>query len=291
MLNKIEFKKIRDFGEIINDTFLFLKQNFKPLLKVFIYLCGFFILASMIIGINQQINLQKITGAPGRFPNFRLLNPLMIVEYFFSFVFGLASFTAMNLSILCFISLYVEKGNIAPTVEEVWAYFKYFFFRAMGSFVVISIFAGLCFVCLILPGIYVFPALSIFFPVMIMENGSLSHSFGRAFKLLKDQWWSTAGTLLIIWIITSACSSIASLPAMALTLFGVFASSSHTLSNTVIIVSSISQSICQVFMIIPIVCVSFIYFNLVERRENVGLMERINHLGETKENFNSNEAY
>ena len=43
MIQKVEFRKVRDFGEVISDTFLFMKQNFKPLFKAFFYLCGFFL--------------------------------------------------------------------------------------------------------------------------------------------------------------------------------------------------------------------------------------------------------
>ncbi len=32
-MEQIELRKARDFGELINDSFLFIKGNFKPLLR------------------------------------------------------------------------------------------------------------------------------------------------------------------------------------------------------------------------------------------------------------------
>jgi hypothetical protein len=43
MIGNIEFKKRRDFGQVINDTFTFMRQNFKPLIKTYFTFCGLFV--------------------------------------------------------------------------------------------------------------------------------------------------------------------------------------------------------------------------------------------------------
>jgi hypothetical protein len=291
MSGQLEFKKIREFSEIINDTFIFVKQNLRPLLKVYVYLCGFFLLATMISAIIYQTGVQKVMLNPGSARSMAALTSMFSFQYLFLIIFGLANFTAVNVSVLSYIAIYIEKGNIAPTVEEVWAYFKYYFFRAAGSSVVAGLFIMVCFICCVIPGIYVFPAMSLFFPVMILENGSLTYSFGRSFKLLKDNWGTTAGAIFIMWIITYASTSAASLPAIILTLFGVFTSATHTVNMTTVIISTVIQYLCQVFMVLPLIAASLCYFNLVERHENTGLMNRLNHLGETKEDPGTKEEY
>src|SRR6201996_2728480 len=57
MTTNIELAKPRDFGEIINDTFLFVRQNFKPLMKYFFIFCGFFVLAAMATSIMTEMKL------------------------------------------------------------------------------------------------------------------------------------------------------------------------------------------------------------------------------------------
>lgn len=292
MQDQLEFKKIREFSEIINDTFKFVKQNLKPLIKVFFYLCGFFMLAGMCAAIIHQLTFQTRTiQNPGAFSGTRAFRSVFSIEYLFVLIFSFANFAAINISVLSFITLYIEKGNVAPTVEEVWAYFKYYFFRIFGSTLVVGIFITLCFLCCLVPGIYVFPAMSLFFPVMIFENGSLSYSFERSFKLLKNNWGPTAGAIFIMWVITYATTSVASLPAIFMTLFGVFTSPTHSLSSTTIIFTTVLQYLCQVFMILPLIAASLCYFNLAERQENTGLISRLNHLGETKDHLNNGEEY
>lgn len=291
MSEKVEFRKIREFGEIINDMFQFLKQNFKPLMKTYIYLCGFFALAGMIATIMYQLGLQKVAFGYGNSQpttyGINRLNDLFTFNYFLVIILSMLSYTAISVSILCFIALYVQKGNQAPTVEEVWAYFKYYFLRVFASSFGILIFLVICFLFCFIPFVYVFPAMSIFYSVMVLENGSFEYSFSRSFKLLKDQWWVTAGAIFVIWIIAYACMSMASLPAVILMMISGFTKGAGSFSTLIIIVTTVIQYVCQVFMILPVIGVTFCYFNLVERMDNTGLLERINQLGKSEADVNT----
>src|SRR3954468_12928780 len=53
---KIQLRKIRDFGENFSDTFQFIRQEFKPLLTTFILIGGIFLLLNAIFAgmYNQQ---------------------------------------------------------------------------------------------------------------------------------------------------------------------------------------------------------------------------------------------
>jgi hypothetical protein len=297
MNDKIEFKKIREFGDIIGDTFVFIKQNFKPLMKAFIYLSGIFILAGMISSIITQLQLVSITknglgiasqyGGTGVIRRFAALG----LNYAVVIIFMILTYTSMYVSVLSYIALYIEKGNQAPTVTEVWGYYKYYFFRMLGSGLLMSIFLGLCFVCCILPGIYVFPAATLFYVIMIMENGDFSHSFSRSFKLLADEWWVTAAAILIIYIILYACTMVVQLPALIVTMASAFTRNPGEINKSYLFITSVSQYLSQVFMIIPIVCSTLIYFNLVERKESSGLLGRINDLGQDTDNHHSEQEH
>ncbi len=291
MQNKLEFRKLREFGEIINDMFQFIKQNFKPLMKTYIYLCGFFVLAGMLAAIMYQLGLKDLgfgyMGASASSNPITRFSQLFTFNYFLVIIFSVLNYTAIVVSTLSFIALYIQKDNQAPSVDEVWAYFKYYFLRVFGSSIAIGIFLVLCFLFCGLPFVYVFPAMSLFYSVMVLENGSFEYSFSRSFKLLKDQWWVTAGAIFVIWIITYACMSMASIPAIILTMAAAFTKASTGLSTLAIISATVIQYVCQVFMILPVIGVSLCYFNLVERLENTGLLERINNLGKAESDLNS----
>ncbi|WP_276089469.1 hypothetical protein [Pedobacter sp. JY14-1] len=282
---KVEFKKVRSFGEIINDSFLFIRQNIKALFKTFLYFSGIFVVAGIVSNVMYQLRIQEAAGQNS-------VSAMFGLTYLVVMAITLLSYTALTVSILCFIDLYNQKGRVAPTVEEVWGYFRYYFFRVFGSSLVIGLFLGICFLCCIIPGIYVFPAVSLVLPVMIFENAGLDYSLGRGFKLVKQQWWPTAGTLLMIWFITYAMMCFVMVPLIMAGLIGSFAGGQKALGLGIAITSAVLQGICQIFMILPLVGVSLCYFNLAERIEHTGLLGRINQFGnesdpsgETREDY------
>ena len=294
MKEKVEFRKLREFGELIGDTFLFMKQNFVPLMKSFFALTGIFIVGGIISSMIAQLQLVGIAEASGSAydDSFRSIFYNIGFNYFLVIIFMLLTYTSMYVSVLSFIALYIEKGNVAPTVNEVWGYSKYYYFRMMGSGILLSIFFVLCFVLCILPGIYVFPAITIFAPIMILENGSFSHSFDRSFKLLKDEWWITAAAILVIYIIFYAFGMMVQLPAIIIMMVSAFTHGERAITSSYAVVSSISQQMSYIFMIIPVICSSLIYFNLVERKENLGLLQRMDQMGQQPDqDFTANEEY
>jgi hypothetical protein len=288
MKEKIEFKQIREFGDLIGDTMVFIKQNFKPLLKAFFTFCGIFILGSMVSSILTQLQMVdlfeemrggNVEGIYGNSPFNIFYN--FGVNYVLLIIFVVLNYTAMYVTVLSYISIYIQKGNVAPTLPEIWTYFKFYFWRILGSGVLMTMFLGLCFMCCIVPFIYVFPAASLFYVVMIMENANFSHSFERPYKLLKGEWWITAATFLIIWVITYACSLIVQIPAGIVSLATTFTHLEQPLNRSSAIITAVCQHIANVFMIIPIIGATFIYFNLVERKESIGLLSRMEGLGQS----------
>ena len=283
MKEKVEFRKVSEFGEIIADTFQFIKQNFKPLLKAVIYLSGVFIIAGMISSILTQVQIQELTQ---NFDNGTYSdqtdrwNLLFTLRYILFTLFMVLNFTAMYVSILSFVALYIRKGNIAPNIEEVWSYFKYYFLRVFLSSLVVIPFVMLGFLCCGIPGIYIFPIMLLFFPVMILENGSFSHSFERAFRIVKNEWWITAVTVLVIFIITAICTTILQLPSLFIMMISSFTNGAK-INSWYEIATAVLLHLAQLFFIIPIVASAFLYSNLVERKESIGLMERIESLGNT----------
>jgi hypothetical protein len=269
MQKKVEFTQVRTFGEIVEDSIAFFKQNWKALLKAYFYICGFFWIASTIISIiNQVQTAHRIADGETQFGAF----------YFFTLVFELVAFIVVNLTVLSFMALYKEKGNEAPTVEEVWGYVKYYFLRFFGGFIVLFMALILGFVFCMLPGIYLWPIFGLIFPIMVVENGTFGYAFSRSFQLIKGNWWPTFGIVLVTYIIVAVAMLAVAIP--ALLIGGAF-----TLLSTVNMLQVYGLAIVivthlfQFLYVIPMISIMLIYFNLTEQKEHGTLLERIMNLG------------
>jgi hypothetical protein len=288
----IELAKPRDFGEIISDTFVFIRQNFKELLKNFFVFCGFFILASMALAMVQQFQLRSIINATtaNTPPTFQSRFSGFWLTWTFTMAFALLMYTASTLTIICYVTLYKQKGNIAPTTEEIWAYFKYYFLRtALGVFIT-AIIVMVGFMLCILPGIWLFPIMGLIFPIMIIENTSFGYAFSRSFNLIKDNWWVTAGTILVVWIIAYVMIFVIMIPASAINITETLLRPKvmHAISTWQIIVSVIVQQLAQIILIIPTVALTICYFNLAESKDGTSLLDRINKFGGENPQINNN---
>jgi hypothetical protein len=284
MDSKIELAKPRDFGETISDTFGFIKQNFKPLLKYFFIFCGFFLFATFALTVLTEV--KALSFASYRGDSFDDANGLsrffsLMGGYLLLFVFLVLNYVAINVMVLCFMTLYKQKQNEIPTTEEMWGYFKYYYLRVLGSSVLLYILMCIGFLFCLIPGIYLSPIFALVPAIMVMENGSLGYSFNQSFKLIKDNWWVTFGIIVVMYIILYVLNLFVSIPSFVLGIGNVFLHmrDSQALSLPVAIMIALLQTVEYVFQILMVVAVGLCYFSLHESKEGTGLMERINQFG------------
>jgi len=286
---KVELLKIRDLGETITDSFTFLRQNLKPLLTCFFIFCGFFLAAEIVLAVIQQ---SKVVNQVNNFNFFTNRmnstdeNPFAFfgIEYFLSIIFILLNYTALPVIVYSYMTIYKEKGNEPATPQEVWGYFKFFYLKVLGSSILISLLIVVGVILCIIPGIYLYPIMALIFPVMICENTTFGYAFNRSFKLIKDNWWTTFGTMFIMILIVYFAVTAILLPLTLLNFSGFFlhpAKGMH-LSQSVTIITTVLQHLCQVFYILPLTAVGLCYYNLTEKLDSPGLMERLNRLGNTE---------
>ncbi|MBB6113069.1 hypothetical protein [Mucilaginibacter lappiensis] len=287
MQSKVELAKVRDFGEIISDTFLFVRQNIKPLLKYFFTFCGIFVAAGIISASMFQL---KWTGTingikSGAFNTneykpspFSFFGP----EYFLLLFFGMLSFIALIVTFLSYIALYKEKDKQVPTTEEMWGYIKYYFLRVFGSSILLHLLLTVATLLCLVPGIYLSPIFALIFPIMVLENASFSYAFNRSFFLIKDNWWVTFGSLVVIWIIFYVAIMVVSIPTSIINMVSLIAvpqKGGGAFSIPAAVIGAALQQLCQVFAILPITALALCYYNLTESKDGTSLMEKINKLG------------
>jgi hypothetical protein len=175
-------------------------------------------------------------------------------------------------------ALYREKGKVAPTVTEVWGYFRYFFFRVFGAHIVVTLCIIAGFVMCVFPGIYLTPILALVVPIMIMENASLNYSFNYSFRLIKENWWFIFGLLIIIFIIYYAGLALVVLPGTIIS-GGAEWVSGMKFNSSEIIVESVSMGIARIFYVVPCIAMALAYFSLSDQKHGTSLINRIQALG------------
>ena len=306
MPSKIELLKVRDFGEIITDSFIFARQNFKQLIKCFFIFAGFLLLAgSVTMALHQSRVLSGLSASEFGTHN-SIFDQMYDTDYWLALLFLVLGYVVLQVTILCYIAVYREKGNIAPTVEEVWGYIKYFFWRIFFSTILltiifiaaIAIVFGILFaisssntylaiflsvLLCIVPVVYLYPIFSLIFPIMVFENASFGYAFSRSFTIIKSNWWSTFGSLFIMSLIVWVASFVILLPVGILNIIQVLAhfEKGTSFSMVTTIVSALMEALSHSLYIVPIITVSLCYFSLTEQREGEGLLGRISMLGAT----------
>lgn len=292
MIPKMELLKKRDFGEIISDTFLFVKQNLKPLLASFFIICGFFMLAMAVTAVMQQAKMVGIINGDLSSASMYYLRSRSFeaigIEYFLTLIFTLINYVAMHVTVYSYVALYRDKGNVAPTPEEVWGYFKYFFVKVLGSSIVLFLLLIIAFMFCFFPGIYLYPILGLVIPIMIFENTSFGFAFNKSFNLIKENWWLTFGAIFVMGLIASFSAAIIVLPTTIANYASAFLHPGKGLhlSLAMSVITALLQSAAQVFSILGLITISLCYFSLSEKTDGTGLMNRINQLGNKSDDAN-----
>ena len=114
---------------------------------------------------------------------------------------------------------------------------------------------------------------------------SISDSFG----LIKDEWWVTFATLIVINIIVYIISLVFQLPVIIYSIVKGFTQSEQIAAGDMsgmfdwvfIALNVISTGITYLFNVIVVIATAFIYFNLNERKNQTGTLEQIDSIGDT----------
>jgi hypothetical protein len=286
----IEFKKERDLGAIITDTFKFIRENWKEyfltVLKIVgpVLLLGLVVLVFYMFSMSDMFtDLAKIDSNPGGF-----------LANIFSWIFGLMFvyillYTLLSMSSLYFIKSYI-KNNGKPLFSEVKEDLLKNIWKFLGLGLLITVVTVFGMVFCYLPGIYLGTVLSLATSIMVFENMSIGDTFSHSFKLIKGEWWNTFGVLIVVWMLLMILGQVFSIPALIYQfvkmgtvmgtedpteIFSIFKDPIYLLLN---IGSYIFQFILYS---IPLISTVFVYFDLNEQKHFTGTFEKIDSLGNT----------
>jgi hypothetical protein len=188
---KIVLRKVRDFGENLNDTFVFIRQNLKPLLASFFAISGIFMVGKAIFsGIYQSHSFGMFDRLLKGFSVNRNsdLGDIFTPEYFLLILFSWLTYIAMRVVLVAYIKFYAENDGAMASVEEVWAIFKKYFFRILIYSIPIGILICIGFIFCLLPGIYLVVVFAPFDIALMTEDVSFGEAFNRCFAIIKENF-------------------------------------------------------------------------------------------------------
>jgi hypothetical protein len=289
--NNILFKKQRDLGTIISDTFKFIRQEYKTIFRLYLKHVGWLLLLVVAAGTYYQYtslnsaNSLLEDGAEAFLLNtFQNTGLSVLLVFLTSIAYSAMSLTAINSIIKSYVD---NRGEIKD--EEVSLYIGRFFGQTLLSLFVVGILCFIGFLLCFLPGVYLAVPLSLIFSVIVFQEKSFSDGFSECFQLIKQNWWITFATVLVISILVSLVGGIFQLPVIILTAVETFTSleegagtsgalglGNNWLYLTLYVLASIAQYILG---LITLISLALIYFNLNEIHNKTGTLEDIDGIG------------
>jgi len=278
----IQFKKQRELGEIISVTFKFLRENYKDLFKsitqvvapTFILLIVALAYYTFTVAGNP---LAALEGNSGEF----------FISFFILAVTLLLFYASLYGTILHYIKSYIENNG---TVNE--AEIKTGAQDDLGKlFLVFIISAGIVFtgmILFIIPGIYLMVPLSLAATVLVFNKMSLGDSISYGFSLVKDHWWTTFISIVVVWLLVYVIGLVFQLPLIIYTFLKMFTvvqegslADPVSYSDWIFILLNVFSSVIQYLLSsIFVIALAFIYFNLNEHKNLTGTYETIDKLGD-----------
>ncbi len=282
----IEFKKKRELGDILTDTFAFLRQEGKSLFSVIVKTCGvpfiLLLLASAYYTYASSSLFDPVSISRGGMFNsgaviIALILMLIALLAFYGLLFG---------SVLHYIKVYVS-GQGTVDYDTVVQGVKKDFGNILGLGVLSGIIIFFGFMLCVLPGIYLYVPMSLVFSILVFRNVSVSDSISESFQLVKNEWWITFATLFVLGLIIWVISMVFSIPALIYTFTktftaaseGTYANPSDMVDWVFIGLNTISSAAQYALYVITAIASAFIYFNLNERKYSTGALEQIDSLG------------
>ncbi len=312
MTEKIIFQKKRDFGDKLNASFEFVRQNFKPLITAIFRIVGIpLILLGVVGGVFYYYYAQFLLA-----PDFESeLIGVFIIVMVLMMVIGIAFYALFMGTIYEYIKQYIDHGPGGVDINGLGGLVrKRLGYHVMTILGLIGIYIGvmaipillvaflaqqaeaLAFVAVLMifvltpVGLYLAISLSLFFVIRTQEDISLGEAFSRCFKLIKGKWWSTFGLLFVMGIIQAMAGWIVMIPYYIIIFVMGFSGEAEllgdleNLSMVLIVVTVLFYALNLIVSLLgsmlSYIALAFQYYNLVEMKEATGLMQRLDTFGQ-----------
>lgn len=279
----INFKRQREIGEILSDTFKFIRLEYKGLFKALMRNAAIpFLLLLAASGYYAAtatdftfLTTGGILSAAGILVGISLVGLAQV--FYFGFMFG---------AILHYIKQYSDNnGKVDQDIisREVRSSLGGILGLSILTALMLLVGIALCF----FPGVYLSVPLALVFAIYIFMNLGVGDSITESFNLVKNEWWTSFFTFVVIYMIVYLIGMIFQIPALIYTLFKAFTQSQEVSGGDVsqifdwvyITLNVIASAASYLFYTIIVIASALVYFNLNEKKNQTGTLEQINTIG------------
>lgn len=313
-MEKIELRKVRDFGALFNGSIAFLRLNFKSYFGIIILLAGPFVLLTGLLMGYLQFIAEKLTSSSITSGMFKTSANMFVGNsvstlLLFGLIFLLTTLVT-NASIALYFKLYdkatpeelpIQRSNISPLLTAAcWRLFYNLMLFSLIACVVLLAVVGVFALLFLIPymgilvGIVAFFAYIILIPalayivtvanfIVIRDEILITAAIGKAWRYMRGSFW---WTWLLVFCTVLSLGMIYMLFNMPYTILIVFKSFTRHAVNMsqsganeslmYVLFSALSMfgSMVIISPIFTSVCI-FNFYNHEERHEGTSLMSRI----------------
>jgi hypothetical protein len=305
---KITLLQQRDFTELFNVSFRFLRQNFKPFLMALLFIAGPFILIGAILSAMSQTQSLNDLGSARLDGVFEMYTPTYWLYLGLTILFKSIAGMALVGVVVQFFRLYKERGpNGFDTGEvsrlliqdfgRILLAFLLVFLLMMAIFFVIgavmigamalnAVFGAMLMVLLVIAMLIFLPP-TIFltnsvYMAVILERRSFGEALARSLNIMRGNFWMTWVIVFLALLIVFVAGMLFAIPAGILQ----FTMMLNTLNGEVTEPSLLLMTLVGAGEFLNTLLYSvmwgimgFQFYNLVEKRDGTGLQARIDEIG------------
>ncbi|WP_022822575.1 hypothetical protein [Hymenobacter norwichensis] len=289
-----DFRQERDFSNKFSASFEFVMAHWQPLGRCLIYfVLPAALLMGILLGLAQSNALRLITeGASSTSTPFGRLSNQFGAFQWLGMLVSLISYALLAATVYGYVKVRMElppEQEVTPALvgERV----KYDAPRMAVSGLVAVVLIGLGFVLLFIPGIYLSIAVSLIWVIQSFEHKGVGSAISRNISLIKGKWWSTFGLAVVMSLLVALMGMVFQLP-QVVPYVGKLLGWEWASSNLFLIAGNVVASAGGVMLYtLLLVALMFQYFNLIERKEGIGLRSLVDSLGNGPAPVAHNHAY
>ena len=290
-----DFRRLRDFGQKFSASFEFIGAHWRGLGQAMLYLV---LPAAILQGIvsallQKQVFAQALRGTGtgmGKLQQLTMLDgmyqsPIYWINVAISGIFIMFLVLTVYAYVRCCLRPVPSPASI--TVGEVWAVVKSEFIGSYLSYFALLMLIIIGFFLLGIPGLYLLVAFSLFYITKVVEGTGFVTTCQRCLQLVRGKWWSTFGLIVVMSFALGLVLAVVGSVVGGLSYFAAkqvgFLQTDDASSSLVLftVITSALTGLLNLLIYPPLLlALAFQYFNLVERRDGVGLRNMVSQLGQ-----------
>ena len=226
---KINFYQKRTSGENISATFDFLKGNWRPILRLCLYiLLPFSIVQGVVMNNVTSAAVDAAVHPPTTIASLEGISPSVLINYILMAIFYMVGQSVLTAIVYTVMQKYqnsekLEKYPLSDIKDDFISFIKqcfilmfYVMIISAGYFFVVGALAYLfpLLLIVIIPGtIFLVIPLTLIFPAYIFREGiGVNNALKQAFRLGVSTWGSLFLLIIVLGIISGIIRTVTSLP-------------------------------------------------------------------------------